>query len=138
VLTSSPAGYHFTTNSTANRGLTSHHCLFTVLLALTGLQLQLMSNQIQSYITTGRAVFQAVSRRLPIATAGVQAQVNSCGIYGGQSGIGAGFLEYLDFPCQFSFHRLLYTHHLLILGWYNWPVIGRRTQWTQSHPTPRN
>jgi hypothetical protein len=22
--------------------------------------------------------------------------------------------------------------------WYNWPISGRRTKWTQSHPTPKN
>jgi hypothetical protein len=30
---------------------------------------------------------------------------------GGQSGTGAGLSEYLGFPYQFSFHRLLHTHH---------------------------
>jgi hypothetical protein len=37
-------------------------------------------------------------------------EVTSYGICGGQSGIGAGFLLVLGFPCQFSFHRLLHTH----------------------------
>jgi hypothetical protein len=26
---------------------------------------------------------------------------------------------------------------IIIRGWYNRPVSGRRTKWTQSHPTPR-
>jgi hypothetical protein len=26
--------------------------------------------------------------------------------------LGKVFSEYFDFPCQFSFHRLLYTRHL--------------------------
>jgi hypothetical protein len=26
----------------------------------------------------------------------------------------------------------------IIRGWYNRPISGRRTKWTQSHPTPRN
>jgi hypothetical protein len=39
-----------------------------------------------SYIKKGRAITQAVSRRLPAAAARVRAQVRSCGICGGQSG----------------------------------------------------
>jgi hypothetical protein len=39
------------------------------------------------------AVAQAVSRRLPTAAARVCAQVRLCGICGGQSGAGAGFLK---------------------------------------------
>jgi hypothetical protein len=40
----------------------------------------------------GRAVAQAVSRWFPTAAARVRARVWSCGICGGQSGAGAGFL----------------------------------------------
>jgi hypothetical protein len=47
---------------------------------------------------SGRAVAQAVSRRLPTAAARVRAQVRSCGICGGHSGSGAGFLRVLRFP----------------------------------------
>jgi hypothetical protein len=59
----------------------------------------------------GRAIAQAVSRRLPTAAARVRAQVRSCGICGGQSGTGAVFSEYFGFSCQFSFHRLFHAHH---------------------------
>jgi hypothetical protein len=41
---------------------------------------------------------KAVSCRLPTAAALVRAQVRSCGICGGQSGTGAGFLLLLRFP----------------------------------------
>jgi hypothetical protein len=46
----------------------------------------------------GRAIAQAVSRWLPTAAARVRARVWSSGIYGGQSGAGAGFLRVLRFP----------------------------------------
>jgi hypothetical protein len=46
----------------------------------------------------GRAIAQAVSRWLPTAAARVRARVWSSGIYGGQTGAGAGFLRVLRFP----------------------------------------
>jgi hypothetical protein len=45
-----------------------------------------------------RGIPQAVSRRFPTAAARVRARVRSCGICGGQSGTGAGFLRVLQFP----------------------------------------
>jgi hypothetical protein len=59
----------------------------------------------------GRAVAQAVSRRLPAVTVWIRAKVMPYGIYGVQSGTGRGFLEVLRFPCH-SFHPLLYNHLL--------------------------
>jgi hypothetical protein len=46
---------------------------------------------------SGRAVTQAVSRWLPTAAARVRIQA-ACGVCGGQSGTGAGFLRVLRFP----------------------------------------
>jgi hypothetical protein len=45
----------------------------------------------------GRAVAQAVSLWLPTAAARVRVRA-ACGVCGGQSGIGAGFLQVLRFP----------------------------------------
>jgi hypothetical protein len=47
---------------------------------------------------TGRAIAQAVSRRLPTAAAQVLARVKSCWICGGHSGTETGFLRVLRFP----------------------------------------
>jgi hypothetical protein len=70
--------------------------------------LKIITSRYQGY-TRGRAV----SRWIPTVAARVRSQVRSCGICGGQSGTGAGFLRVLRFPCQSSFHRLLHNHHNL-------------------------
>jgi hypothetical protein len=59
-----------------------------------------MINHERLVVTTrvGRAIAQVVSSRLPTAAARVRAQVRSCGIRGGQSGTGAGFLRAFRFP----------------------------------------
>jgi hypothetical protein len=47
---------------------------------------------------SGRAIAQEVSRWVPTAAAQDRARVWSCGICGGQSGVGADFLRVLRFP----------------------------------------
>jgi hypothetical protein len=84
-------------------------------------------------------IAQAVSRRLPSSAALVRARVRSCGICGGQSGPGAGFLRVLRFPLPILIPPTApHSSSTIIRGWHNRPVSGRRTKWTQSHPTPRN
>jgi hypothetical protein len=86
-----------------------------------------------------RAVAQAVSRRLPTAEVRVRGQVKSIGICGAQSGTGAGFLRILRFPLQILIPPTTpHSSSSITRGWYNRPNSGRRTKWTQSHPTPIN
>jgi hypothetical protein len=56
------------------------------------------SQLFQSTISSGRAIAQAVSSRLPTAAARVRAQVRKFEICDLQSGTGAGFLRLLRFP----------------------------------------
>jgi hypothetical protein len=70
--------------------------------------------------TWGRAIAQAVSRRLPIAAARVRAVVRSCGICGGQSGTGAGFLQVLRFPLPIFIPPIApQSPSSIIWCWYN-------------------
>jgi hypothetical protein len=66
-------------------------------------------------------VAQAVIRRLSIAAARVRTQDRSCGIYGGQSGTGAGFLLVLGFITQI-FSPPSASYLSTIRHWYNMPL----------------
>jgi hypothetical protein len=87
----------------------------------------------------GCAIAQAVSGRLPTAAARFQAQAGWRGICGGQSCTGSGFLRVLRFPLPIIIPPTApYSSSSIIRGWYSRPISGRRTKWTQSHPTQRN
>jgi hypothetical protein len=59
----------------------------------------------------GRAIAQAVSRRLPTAAARVQSRVWSCGIlWRIKVALGQVFSENFGFPCHSTFHLLLHNH----------------------------
>jgi hypothetical protein len=58
----------------------------------------------------GSAVVQAVSRWLPTVAARIRVRA-TCGVCGGQTGTGAGFLRYFDFLCQSPFHQFLHHHN---------------------------
>jgi hypothetical protein len=81
----------------------------------------------------GHAVAEAVSRGLLTASARGRAQGKSCGICGGQSDDGSGFLRVL----RFTLPPIPPTApHLssLTWGWYNSPNGGWRTKRSHSHP----
>jgi hypothetical protein len=75
-------------------------------------------------ITRDRAIFQAVSRRPPTAAARVRARFRSCGICGGQSGAGAGFLRVLRFPLPIRYVPIAPQSSSITYGWYNGPNSG--------------
>jgi hypothetical protein len=72
----------------------------------------------------GRAIAQAVSRWLPIAADRVRSRVRSSGIYGGQSGAGAGFLRVVRFPLPIFIPAIApQSPSPIIWGWYNRPEV---------------
>jgi hypothetical protein len=87
----------------------------------------------------GRTIAQAVSRQIPTPAGRVRAQVRSCGNCGGQSGTGEGFFRVLRFPLPILIPPTAphWSSSSIIRGWYNRPISGRLTKWTQSHPTPK-
>jgi hypothetical protein len=78
-----------------------------------------------SGIDSGRAIAQEVSRWLPTAAARVRARVWSCGICGGQSGTGAGFLRVLRFPLPTFIPPVApQSPSSIIWGLYNRPEVA--------------
>jgi hypothetical protein len=58
-----------------------------------------------------RAVVQAVSRWRPTTAARVLVRAGMCGVCGGQSGTGAGFLRVLRFPLPVISPQFLHHHN---------------------------
>jgi hypothetical protein len=91
------------------------------------------------YLNTGRAIAQAVSRRLLTAGARVRARVRSCWICGGQSDGGADFLRVLRLPLPIDIPLIApQSPSSITWCWYNRPNGGRSTKWTQSHTMREN
>jgi hypothetical protein len=91
----------------------------------------------RTVLSESRAIAQVVSRWVPTVAARFRDLVRSCGICSGQSVTGAGFLRVLQFPLPIFIpptapHSLSFNR-----SWYNKPIRGRRTKWTQFHPPPQ-
>jgi hypothetical protein len=70
-------------------------------------------------------IAQAVSRWISTAAARVQPRVKSCGICGGQSDTGAGFLRVLRFSLPIFIPPIApQSPPSIIRGWYNRPVVA--------------
>jgi hypothetical protein len=74
-------------------------------------------------LVLGRAVAQAVTRRLPTAAVRVQSQFKSFWICGGLSGSGAGFLQALRFHLTFRIPPIA-PKSSINRGWYNRATSG--------------
>jgi hypothetical protein len=74
----------------------------------------------------GHAIAQAISRLYLIADARLRSQVDPCGIFGGQSAIGTGFLlVFLLYPVTFI-PPLLHTISLVYHRRYSYSVNTRQ------------
>jgi hypothetical protein len=60
----------------------------------------------------GRSIAQAVSRWRPAAAAGFKPGSGQVGFVVDKVALGRVFSEYFGFPCQSSFHQILYHHNL--------------------------
>jgi hypothetical protein len=59
----------------------------------------------------GRAIDQAVSRRLPTAAARVRAQSGHLGFVVDKVALGQVYSKYFGFRCQFALYHFLHNHH---------------------------
>jgi hypothetical protein len=106
---------------------------------MTSLQVSLLCHVyihiLYMYIPIGRAIAQAVSRRFPTSAARFLSQVWSCEIFGGQSGIGIGFLRVLRFPLPILIPPTApHSSSYIIWGWLSRPNNGRSTGLVSPHP----
>jgi hypothetical protein len=102
--------WYNTDNAKYNEWLSRKHSCFLFVSAWRPAVLTLVSCGVTQ--SKGRAIPQAVCRRLATAPALVRGHIRLCGICGGRSGTGAGFLRVLRFPLPILIPRLLHIHHL--------------------------
>jgi hypothetical protein len=74
---------------------------------------QLLPHQSGRHIVwVGRAIAQPVSCRLPTSAARLEPRSGHVGFVLDKVALRLIFSEYFGLPCQFSFYRLLHTHHV--------------------------
>jgi hypothetical protein len=78
----------------------------------------------------------ALSHLVSTAAARVPTRVKLCGICGGQSSTGAGFLLVLRSPMSLTLLTVLQSSPSTIQGWYNGPINGRSNRRLGSTPAP--
>jgi hypothetical protein len=74
----------------------------------------------------GHAMAQAITHQPLTMESRLHAQVNPCGICGGQSGTGTGFSEFFSFPLSISFHHPPYSY--IILEMNNMSISGNSSE----------
>jgi hypothetical protein len=79
----------------------------------------------------------AVNCRLPTTAVWVQSQFRSCGVCGGLSCTGVGFLQVLQFP-QPILIPLSTQYSSMIGGWCGGPISGLCIKWTLSYLASHN
>jgi hypothetical protein len=67
----------------------------------------------------------------PVRRPGFEGRSGHVGFVVNKVALGQVFSEYFGFPCQFLSSSIIW-------GWYNRPISGRRTKWTQFYPASRN
>jgi hypothetical protein len=78
-----------------------------------------------TFLVRGRAIAQAVSRWLPTTAAIFNPRSSHVGFVMDRVALGQVFYEYFGFPCQFSFHLLHHTHHLLSGAGTIWQIVAQ-------------
>jgi hypothetical protein len=86
----------------------------------------------------GRAIAQAVSLRLPTTATRFEPRSGHVGFVVDKVALGHFFSEYFGFPCQFSFHRLLHTHHLSSGAGTVGQLVAAMPSGLSLTPPPRN
>jgi hypothetical protein len=95
-----------------------------------------MNKNLVENLSVIHAITETVNRHFPIVAIRVRGRFNTWRIYGEQSGTWTGFLPILRFPLPITSPTALHTSSI-IRGWHNRQNSGRRTKWSQSHPTPQ-
>jgi hypothetical protein len=88
----------------------------------------------------GRAIVRRLLAGLPPRRPGFQVRSGHMGFVVDKVALGAGFLQVLRFPLPILIPPTApHSSSSIIRDWYNRPISGRRTKWTnKSHPTSIN